>query len=186
MLSNATIASSLITIFLVMLVSTCSVTDIMSRRIPNPLIVVGLAVAFLCHGIGFGASGLLSCLLGLVLGGALFLPLYILGGTSAGDVKLMAAVGALLGANGVIVAGIASFICGGILGALWILWRIVESHAASRPSTSSDSRRMGLPSFELSVGALDLRNLTFPYAPAIAAGTFIAIWHLDLLGRATG
>ena len=186
MLSNATIASSLITVFLIMLVSTCSVTDIISRRIPNPLLVAGLAVALLCHGIGFGAAGLGNSLLGLFLGGMLFLPLYVLGGTSAGDVKLMAIVGALLGANGVIVAGIATFICGGILGVLWIAWRIAESHAESRASASSSIRQMEAQIFGLSIGPLNLRSLSFPYAPAIAVGTFIAIWHLDLLGRATG
>lgn len=186
MLSNATIASSLITVFLIMLVSTCSVTDIISRRIPNPLLVSGLAVALLCHGIGFGASGLGNSLLGLFLGAALFLPLYVLGGTSAGDVKLMAAVGALLGADGIIVAGIATFICGGILGVLWILWRIVESQVESHVTASSAARQSNTQFFGLPIGSLDLRKLSFPYAPAIAAGTFVAIWHLDLIGRATG
>ncbi|MBT8079044.1 MAG: prepilin peptidase [Gammaproteobacteria bacterium] len=186
MLSNATIASSLITVFVIMLVSTCSLTDIISRRIPNPLLVAGLAVAMLCHGIGFGISGLGNSFLGLFLGGVLFLPLYVLGGTSAGDVKLMATVGALLGTTGVIVAGIATFICGGILGVLWILWRIVESHAESHVPASSSTRQLDTQSFGVPIVSLDLRTLSFPYAPAIAGGTFIAIWHLDLLGRATG
>lgn len=186
MLSNATIAPSLITVFLIMLVSTCSITDIVSRRIPNPLLVAGLGVALLCHGIGYGVAGLMSSFLGLILGGLMFLPLYVLGGTSAGDVKLMAIVGALLGSKGVIVAGIASFISGGILGVLWILWRIVESQAAHREPASSSPRPAGTGFLGLTLRAVDLRNLSFPYAPAIAVGSFVAIWHLGLLGRATG
>ena len=89
--------------------------DLRSRRVPNlltmPLACAGLFLA------AIGASGLtvtdaaLGCLVGL----GLMLPLHVLGGTGAGDVKLMAAFGALLGPAGVLGAFIRMAIVGGVI-----------------------------------------------------------------------
>jgi prepilin peptidase CpaA len=78
--------------------------DLRSRRVPNlltmPLACAGLLLA------ATGASGLTftDALFGCVVGLGLMLPLHVLGGTGAGDVKLMAAFGALLGPAGVLGA----------------------------------------------------------------------------------
>ena len=52
-----------------------------------------------------------GCLVGL----GVMLPLHILGGTGAGDVKLMAAFGAFLGPAGVLGAFIRMAIVGGVI-----------------------------------------------------------------------
>ena len=73
------------------------VSDIRSRRIPNLLTFGAAVAAILFHGLTGGVQGLGHAALGWVVGAALFFPLFALGGMGAGDVKLMAAVGAWLG-----------------------------------------------------------------------------------------
>ena len=74
-----------------------AVIDLRTRRIPNALtgalavIGVGIAAAKL------GPIGLGGALLGCALGLAFMLPGHLFGATGAGDVKLFAAAGALLG-----------------------------------------------------------------------------------------
>src|SRR5262245_59632279 len=78
-------------------VGAATAVDLRTRRIPNEL-TAAMAVA----GVGLAASGFSSITIGasiagLVLGCVLMLPGYSLGATGAGDVKLMAGVGALVG-----------------------------------------------------------------------------------------
>lgn len=183
---NDVILSSLVTVTLIALVSVCAVTDILTRRIPNPLLVAGLAVALLCHTCASDPSNILSCLLGLGLGVGLLMPFYALGGIGAGDVKLMGVVGALLGAQGVVVAGIATFVFGGVFGLGLIVWRMLE--AARRSSVGDGMRLERIPASNAGGAAIhpSLNDSSFPYGPAIAAGTYFTIWQTGLLGPALG
>ena len=71
--------------------------DIRFRRIPNWLVVAGLLVGLVFNIFLLGWAGLRSSLLGMALALLVYLPLYGLRGTGAGDAKLMAAIGAILG-----------------------------------------------------------------------------------------
>src|SRR6186713_2279816 len=73
------------------------VTDVRERRIPNVLTFGAAAAALLVHFLSHGSSGLATAAAGWVIGTAVFLPFFLLGGMGAGDVKLMAALGAWLG-----------------------------------------------------------------------------------------
>jgi prepilin peptidase CpaA len=90
------------------------ITDIRSNRIPNwltfPAMIMGLGLNY----ISAGAHGLLFGIEGLFLGIGLFIIIYILGGMGAGDVKLMGAVGAMLGPQMVLWAAFYTAIIGGI------------------------------------------------------------------------
>ena len=92
--------SLVVTTVLVVLVA---LSDWRSRRIPNayvfPAIIFGLAM----HATR-GWNGLQFSLKGLGLGFALLLLPYIFGGMKAGDVKFLAAIGALVGATDVLRA----------------------------------------------------------------------------------
>lgn len=71
--------------------------DIRWRRIPNWLtlaaVLLGLALNwFLPQGLGLGRAGI-----GIAVGFVMYFPLYLLKGMGAGDVKLAAGIGALVG-----------------------------------------------------------------------------------------
>ncbi len=79
------------------LVLVASLLDLIWRRIPNWL-TVGAALMGIAVGCWkAGAAGLGLSILGLALGFMLLLPGYLLRMTGGGDLKLMAAVGSLLG-----------------------------------------------------------------------------------------
>src|SRR5581483_5743155 len=92
-----------------------AVIDGLKLRVPNWLtfhLVVGGWVFAVWSG---GGAGLLWSLEGTALGLALLLPLYAIGGMGAGDVKLMAGVGAWVGPALTLGAFVASGVVGGLM-----------------------------------------------------------------------
>jgi len=96
------------------------VLDIRWRQLPNWLTATGAAggLAYAAAG-GWRALGVAAA--GLATGFLLLLPLHLLGGMGGGDVKLMAAFGALLGPGGVLLAGLFAGVLGGLGAALVLL-----------------------------------------------------------------
>jgi prepilin peptidase CpaA len=143
-----------------------TVIDLRSRRIPNALTAtmaglgIGLAAA--------GASGtsVVAALAGFVLGLLLMLPGYALGATGAGDVKLMAAVGAIVGPALVLSA----FICTSIAGGVLAIRR--RRLAATLRQTGRLVAAPGAAPQELRAASAASR---FAYGPAIAAGSLLAV-----------
>ena len=143
--------------------------DLRTRRVPNPLTatLAALGLAFAACGIsGITIGGALT---GLALGFALMLPGYLFGATGAGDVKLFAAAGALMGPAPIIIAFIYTAIAGGAM-ALAIaagrgrLQRTLGRTAQLVASGGSNAALIEAP----------IENNRFPYAPAIAVGCVIA------------
>ena len=110
----------------------------------------------------------------------------------AGDVKLLGVAGAFLGPAAVIVAGLATFIVGGIYGLLWIGLRQVRAGRISIVQTWLANARLVIPGAMLwlagSAASLNSpgrvasreaqrKNSTFAYAPAIALGVAISVWR---------
>jgi prepilin peptidase CpaA len=101
--------------------------DFFEQRIPNLLVglVIVAGVALNVAGPANGQEGMLGefpgalggtqAVFGVLVGLALFLPLYMVGAMGAGDVKLLAAIGSFTGP--VEVVGVAVFVaaCGGLL-----------------------------------------------------------------------
>ncbi len=98
-----------------------AVIDIRYHRIPNWLTFPTIIAGVIYHSASAGIQGCLSSAVGTLLGMAFFLPFYIKGGTGAGDVKLMGAVGGFLGPAGVFYAFIFSSIAGGIYAVILLL-----------------------------------------------------------------
>ena len=89
--------------------------DIATRRIPNwltfPSMAAGLAWNFYANGWrGLGGSAA-----GLALGAGILLPFFLMGGTGAGDVKMLAGVGAITGWWGLLRIFIYFGIFGGLV-----------------------------------------------------------------------
>jgi len=171
---------------LLFVVTLCAVTDVLTHRIPNLVIWPALSLALIFNSLLAGLPGLVDGILGLAFGLAVLFPIYFVGGTSAGDVKLLGVVGAFLGANGALTAGVATLFFGGLLGVLFIAWRVIEpiltAHVAQwgRNAGATASQPIGAMTRDSS------RNARFPYAPAIACGTYFSIWHLGYFSQAAG
>ena len=169
--------ASALVLFFVLVVSI--VTDIKTRRIPNLILLPALLLAVILHSIGGGIDGLINTAGGLTVGLAMLFPLYAMGGMGAGDVKLLGVVGGFLGPWGAVVAGLATFMAGAVLGIAIIIWHRVwpvlelnQAHLlSSHPHGASAQRSTHTRK----------RVTSIPYAPAIAAGTVAAIWYIDLL-----
>ena len=79
------------------------VTDLRSRRIPNWLTVSAFVVGIVFHTVVMGWQGTLFALGGFAVGFGVLFVLWSIGGGGGGDVKLMGALGAWLGAKLTIV-----------------------------------------------------------------------------------
>jgi prepilin peptidase CpaA len=119
----------------------------------------------------FGLSGIsvAAALVGCLIGLALMLPGHLLGATGAGDVKLMAAVGSLLGPLTVINAVLYTAIAGGVLAVTVAIKR--RRLAAMLAGTSRMIASPGNVQQEIQSGGSASR---FAYGPAIAVGSVVA------------
>ncbi len=100
-----------------------AVIDGWKLKVPNwitfPLVVSGWVYSTAC----FGWEGLVWSLLGTIVGLALLLPAYAIGGMGAGDVKLLAGVGAWVWVSNTLYAFCVSAVVGGIIAVGMVLWR---------------------------------------------------------------
>jgi prepilin peptidase CpaA len=101
---------------LVTLLVIASISDYRTYQIPNWLTVSGIIFGLIYSMlVPFSINhGFLWSLGGLLVGFFILLPLYALGVMGAGDVKLMAMVGAFLGVTDTLHAVLFSFIAGGL------------------------------------------------------------------------
>ena len=92
------------------------ITDLRTRRIPNVLTFGAALAAFVAHGWTGGPVDALWSVAGWFVGAALFVPVFALGGMGAGDVKLLGAMGALLGPRAAVWVCLFTGIAGGVIG----------------------------------------------------------------------
>lgn len=164
---------------LISLIASAVVLDVRRQRIPNKLVLVVLAAGFLTHLLGPaneggglfsywpGALGGKGAFLGVLMGLSLFLPLYAMGATGAGDVKLMAGIGAFMGPADTLAVGLVIFAIGGMLAVARMVWT-----GASR-RVLGNLMLMLLPVFHGGPRVFDPRTQSadrMPYVLAIACG----------------
>ena len=123
--------------------------DLAHRRIHNPLLLCTASAALVLAAMPQGI-GLVSALAAALAAGLAFLPLYLLGQMGAGDIKLMATAGLLVGMPRALALCLSVAMAGGLLALYW-LWH---------------TRRQSHPL------ALSARRM--PYAVAVALGS---AWH---------
>lgn len=170
----------LIEILLLGLVIVAAISDLASRRIPNVLIAAGLVASLIMQTLSPAGLGGVTWLLGMLAGLALLLPVYLLRGMGAGDVKLMATIGAFVGPFIVLKISLATFLIGGIWSLAVVLfkgkWRevwfnmrtLLQPALVRTEEITVEKARMPMKS----VGRL-------PYGVAIAIATLTIIF----LGR---
>ncbi|MFI5116668.1 MAG: prepilin peptidase [Terriglobales bacterium] len=166
---------------------TAAVFDVRQHRIPNWLTYPGIALGVVLRGVLFGWKGLGSAGEGLLLTGGVMFLFYAVRAMGAGDVKLMAAIGSLVGpgvgpevAPGVgsghgIVVLLATAICGGVMAIVISVYRgRMGETLKNLGSVLWFHARTGLQAHP----ELNLDNptaLRMPYGLAIAAGTLYAL-----------
>lgn len=96
--------------------------DVRHYKLPNWLTAGGMLVGIMFHLITNGIDGLIFSFLGLLVAGGIFMILYIFKAIGAGDVKLFAAIGSLVGIHMVLYMMMYSIICGGIIGIIILLF----------------------------------------------------------------
>jgi prepilin peptidase CpaA len=151
-------------------VGAAAIVDLRTRRIPNAVTVLlaagGVTLAATgASGLSIGASAT-----GFVIGLVLMLPGHLLGATGAGDVKLLAAVGAVVGPATVVMAFLYTALVGGLLAVA------VAFRRGRLGVTLASAGRLvrGPGAAQRHVASLDAGS-RFPYGPAIALGSLIAV-----------
>jgi prepilin peptidase CpaA len=137
------------TALVIVYVTMAALIDLRTHCIPNALSATAALLGLIAQVSLNGAPGLLSALAGAAIGLGMFLPFYLLRAVGAGDVKAMATVGILLGAQATPLAVAFTLIAGSIVGVIVLL---LQSSAAAATRT----RR-------------------FAYGGAIAVGTFATL-----------
>jgi prepilin peptidase CpaA len=169
--------------------------DVRARRIPNAIVFSGAALALALHallpmgaglfGTPMGSLGLVSSLGGLGLGLALLMPMYVFRLMGAGDVKLLAMVGAFVGAGQVLAVGLATLVLGGVLALAFAavqrqLRQVVGNayHMALHTAFSALGGDIVAP-----VAAPQAASGRLPYAIAIAAASIASALWLHAFGE---
>jgi prepilin peptidase CpaA len=176
---------------LLSLLAAATIADFAHRRIPNLIVLAGLLLGvglntFLPEGFGLfnrygpGGLGLLAALGGLLVGGGLLLPLYVLRAMGAGDVKLMAMVGAFLSPAQALWAALLVLLAGGLLSLAFA----IKSGALRR--TFANLRLLFVGAFsslllrqspDLSVGTESAGRVPYGLAIALGTGAFLLLQY---------
>ena len=156
---------------------TAGIWDLRTRRIPNWLVLSGLLLGFLLNGFLFLGPGLLHAAAGFGLALLIYFPLYLLRGMGAGDVKLMAALGAIAGWR----LWLSIFILSGLLGGVLAVVLILAKGQFRRTLWNvgfilSELLRFRAP--HLTRAELDVENpkaVTLPHGSVIALGVIMLL-----------
>jgi prepilin peptidase CpaA len=165
-------------LFLLAAVMAAAVHDLAVRKIPNRLIWCGLLCASVLHLASPAPFTLVSMgLAGFAVGLLLFLPLYWVRGMAAGDVKLMAMVGAFTGPMLALEIGLATFCIGGLMALAIVIAKgrlaqtFINLRALLRPLLM---RLVGMPYVKEEMPGGSVGNM--PYGLAIASATYLLLW----------
>lgn len=169
---------------LVVTVLVAGIWDIRFRRIPNVLVASAILLGLALNPFLFGWTGLRTSLLGLGLSFAVYFPLYLLRGMGAGDVKLMMAIGTIVGPGPWFLIFVCTGLLGGVLGIVLLVarrrFRRTFDNLAYLLHRLSHFRRPyeGVPELDVTSGS----GLRLPHGAVIALGSFAFLSITKMLG----
>ena len=162
--------------------------DVREHRIPNVLILfvllagVAMQVTGPANGRGGvfsdfpGALGVTQSLLGVLVGFSTFLLFYLLRSMGAGDVKLMAALGAFVGPAEVIGLALFVLIAGGVLAVIRMAYKRNVFRVLGNVKLALSGMVYGVSMFDPATQSAD----RMPYALAFAGGLLAyGYWRLS-------
>ena len=156
------------------------VFDISQRRIPNWLVLTGVVVGITFSAFQETSSGLYESLLGLVLGIAILIVPFALGWLGAGDVKLLGAMGALLGIRLLPRIFFYTALCGLLLAASSIILKRLKVNMSVFPGVWRDVKSVLATKGKILPPRVAERvaagSHALPYGVAIALGALVAFY----------
>ncbi len=160
-------------IILVIVLLICLFTDVKSRKIFNIVTLPTIAIGIVYYIYTAGVEGFLFSGKGFLVGIGLLLIPYMLGGMGAGDVKLMGAIGALMGTSFIFYSFIYTALIGGVIG----LFIILKTNGFKN---SIKSFFFNVIFYRSNLGSMVLAedkksSITFPYGIAIVLGTLCTL-----------
>jgi prepilin peptidase CpaA len=150
-----------------------AIIDGRQLRVPNWLTFPMIVSGWVFGAFTAGWAGLGESLLGTVVGLALLMPAYAIGGMGAGDVKLLAGVGAWVGATTTFYAFCVSAVVGGVIAIAMVLLRKAwRKHQDQFMTIVNEVLTIGAPA-ELAAIAAKRKSsmLLLPYGIPIAIGS---------------
>ncbi len=139
--------------------------DLRWRIIPNWLTYGALFVGLLLNGVLAGGGGFISALLGAGAASIIFVPLFFMGGFGGGDVKLMAALGAIGGLKLACNILLITALLGGLMGLIQVIFKGAVRHTMQRLFLLITGQKKAL------MADRQGPQLSMPYGLAITAGT---------------
>ena len=148
--------------------------DVRYRRIPNAFVLATLVSGLLMNGVLGGLGGLGSSVGGCLVAFAMMFALHLFGAMGAGDVKLFAAIGSVVGLSLVVPTFVVVVLLGGVLAVV----STVRSRAVAETAHRVLQIFIGfLPGWQVPRFAVPAdRRLTIPYGVAITFGSLISLF----------
>ena len=148
--------------------------DARYRRIPNAFVLATLLSGLIVNFIAGGTNGLLASFGGCALAFGLMFMLHIFGAMGAGDVKLFAAIGSVIGVQLVLPTFVVVALTGGLLA----IYTMIRAGAVRATMFRVFQIFVGfLPGWEMPRFAVPAdRRHTIPYGVAITFGSLIALF----------
>lgn len=138
--------------------------DLYTRRVPNVVTCAMAAAGLVVAALRLGSLTVPQAIGGLAVGFLVMLPGHIVGATGAGDVKLSAAFGTLLGPGGALLAFFYTALAGGALALVVAVQRRMLRDTVARTAALISTGGSNAGQIET------IRVNRFAYAPAIAIG----------------
>lgn len=164
-------------ITLIALVVSAGISDLRTRKIPNWLNLSGLILGLGLNALLLHGHGVVVALLGFGLSLLIYIPLYLVRGMGAGDVKLMAAIGSIAGPHNWLVIFVVTALLGGVLALALVFFKKRIPETLSNLFTIVGELAHGKAPFRKDA-ALDMRS---PRSLGLPHGTVIALGSLAFL-----
>jgi prepilin peptidase CpaA len=145
--------------------------DVKQRRIPNWLTYPAALAGMVLRTYYLGWNGLLTAVGGCFLAGAIVFAFYAVRAMGAGDLKLLAALGSIVGVHDVIPILLATGVSGGVLALIYIAYRRKMRATLSNVGAVMRFHAWGGLQAHPELNLDNPAALRMPYGLAIAVGT---------------